>query len=80
MKLEQSLCFEKKQWEAKQKWNKVVFLFCWLVYFCLLVDSPLFLQSFCHSYFFYTAYIVISSHILDNTTKYSICSVYTTCV
>lgn len=52
MKLEQSLCFEKKQWEAKQKWNKVVFLFRWLVYFCLLVDSPLFLQSFCHSYFF----------------------------
>lgn len=25
MKLEQSLCFEKKQWEAKQKWNKVGF-------------------------------------------------------
>lgn len=26
MKLKQSPCLEKKQWEAKQKWNEVDFL------------------------------------------------------
>lgn len=35
MKLEQSLCFEKKQWEAKQKWNKVVFCSVgWFIFVC----------------------------------------------